>query len=34
MIKPHGDSQENAPPMSIVVVQNWLEELKRLLAAK
>jgi serine/threonine-protein kinase len=34
MIKPLADSREDAAPMTIVVIQNWFEELKRVVAAK
>jgi Tol biopolymer transport system component len=34
VIKPLTDSNENANPMSLVVAQNWFEELKRLFAGK
>ncbi len=34
MIKESAGGTESAPPPSLVVVQNWLEELKRLVPAK
>jgi hypothetical protein len=34
MIKPVGLADQTTPPTSIVVVQNWFEELKRLVPTK
>jgi len=34
MIKPGGAVEQTAPPANIIVVQNWLEELKRLVPTK
>ena len=34
MIKPGGESDQTSKPPSIIVVQNWLEELKRLVPTK
>jgi hypothetical protein len=34
MIKPGGGTDSTAAPASLVVVQNWLEELKRLVPSK
>jgi hypothetical protein len=34
MIKAGGSADQTAVPMSLVVVQNWLEELKRLVPSR
>jgi hypothetical protein len=34
MIKPKGTTGEGAPSTNLIVVQNWFEELKRLVPAK
>jgi hypothetical protein len=34
MIKPKGTAGEGAPSTNLIVVQNWFEELKRLVPVK
>ena len=34
MIKPGGRAEQTAAPPSLIVVQNWFEELKRLVPVK